>query len=39
MHNSELEVLPQSAYKLPRGTERVLLLDDKVRPPSFPPRS
>ncbi len=30
MHNSELEVLPQSAYKLPRGTEKVLLLDDKV---------
>ena len=27
MHNCELEVLPQSAYKLPRGTERVLLLD------------
>ncbi len=30
MHNSEMEVLPQSAYKLPRGTERVLLLGDKV---------
>ena len=27
MHNCELEVLPQSAYKLPRGTERVLLMD------------
>ena len=27
IHNCELEVMPQSAYKLPRGTERILLLN------------
>lgn len=27
LHNSELEVLPQVAFRLPRHTDRVLILD------------
>ena len=30
LHNSELEVLPQAAYKLPRGAERVLMMGKKM---------
>eukprot|EP00095_Tigriopus_kingsejongensis_P005381 maker-scaffold1024_size69702-snap-gene-0.11 protein:Tk05381 transcript:maker-scaffold1024_size69702-snap-gene-0.11-mRNA-1 annotation:"PREDICTED: uncharacterized protein LOC103572785" len=29
-HNSELEVLPQTAFKLPRGTERLLIQDGMI---------
>lgn len=39
IHNTELEVLPQSAYKLPRGTESVALLGERVMLASASSRS